>query len=101
VVQGIQIQPRAARFVAVSVKGIAGYLLRFLDLPTVPMVLGLILGPTAEFYLRNSLSIGNGNWFIFFQRPICVVFMALLVLLVMLKRGSKKEKSEQAKAIAK
>ena len=65
------------------------------------MVLGLILGPTAEFYLRNSLSIGNGNWLIFFQRPICVVFMLLLVLLLfMLSKGNKKKKEEERKARA-
>lgn len=40
-------------------------------------MLGLILGPTAEFYLRNALSIGNGNRMIFFQRPICIAFMVL------------------------
>ena len=85
------------------IAGIVGYFLRsILDLPTVPMVLGLILGPTAEFYLRNSLSIGNGNWLIFFQRPICVVFMVLLVVLIVsLQKGNKKEKEQEAKAKAK
>lgn len=74
--------------------GIVGYIIRLLDFPHVPMILGLILGPTAEFYLRNSLSIGNGNWLIFFQRPICLMFMALLVvLLVMLKRPTKSGKT--------
>ena len=44
---------------------------------------------------------GNGNWFIFFQRPICIVFMVLLVLLiVMLQKGNKKEKEEEKKARA-
>lgn len=57
------------------------YLLNLLELPTVPIVLGLILGPTAEFYLRNALSIGNGNRMIFFQRSICIAFIVLLVLL--------------------
>ncbi len=81
--------------------GMIGYVLNFLEMPMVPLVLGLILGPTAEFYLRNSLSIGNGNWFIFFQRPICIVFMVLLVLLiVMLQKGNKKEKEEEKKARA-
>lgn len=52
-------------------------------------MLGLILGPTAEFYLRNALSIGNGNRMIFFQRPICIAFMVLLVLL---SRGEQKQR---------
>ncbi len=81
------------------VVGILGYLLSFLDLPMVPMVLGLILGPTAEAYLRNALSVGNGNWLIFFQRPICVVFMILLILLlVTLARGERKQKEQERTA---
>lgn len=70
-----------------AVAGIVGYALSLLKFPMVPLVLGLILGPTAEFYLRNSLSIGNGNWLIFFQRPICIFFIVLMVaLLVLLKK---------------
>ena len=56
------------------------------------MVLGLILGPMAEFYLRNALRIGNGNWMIFFQRPICIAFMVLLVLL---SQGEKKQREAE------
>lgn len=66
--------------------GMIGYCLSFMDFPIVPLVLGLILGPTAEAYLRNSLSIGNGNWLIFFQRPICIGFMVLLVVLIVLMK---------------
>ncbi|ETP72960.1 hypothetical protein UYO_1022 [Lachnospiraceae bacterium JC7] len=81
------------------IMGIAGYFLNKLELPMVPMVLGLILGPTAESYLRNSLSIDNGNWLIFFKRPICVVFMILLaVLLVALAQGEKKQKQREAES---
>ncbi len=71
------------------IMGIVGYLLQYFDIPMTSLVLGLILGPTAEFYLRNSLSIGNGNWFIFFQRPICIGFIVLLVLLIFLLKKKK------------
>ena len=94
---GYAIANRSFDVKVMVVMGIVAYFLNLLDLPTVPMVLGLILGPTAEFYLRNALSIGNGNWMIFFQRPICIAFMALLVLLlVMLSRGEKKQKQRKA-----
>lgn len=96
---GYAIANRSFDVKVMIVMGIIAYLLNLLDLPTVPMVLGLILGPTAEFYLRNALSIGNGNWLIFFQRPICIAFMVLLVLLlVMLSRGEKKQKQREAEA---
>lgn len=94
---GYAIANRSFDVKVMVVMGIVAYFLNLLDLPTVPMVLGLILGPTAEFYLRNALSIGNGNWMIFFQRPICIAFMILLVLLlVMLSRGEKKQKQRKA-----
>lgn len=81
------------------VAGFVGYLIQFFDFPRIPMILGLILGPTAEFYLRNALTIGNGSWTIFIKRPICVVFIILLVLLLaMLNKGNKKEKAQQAEA---
>lgn len=81
------------------VAGFVGYLIQFFDFPRIPMVLGLILGPTAEFYLRNALTIGNGSWTIFIKRPICVVFIVLLVLLlIMLDKGNKKEKAQQIEA---
>ena len=74
--------------------GIAAYFIRMIGFPHVPMILGLLLGPTAEFYLRNSLSVGNGSWMIFLKRPICIAFMVLLVvLLVMLKRPNKDGKT--------
>ncbi len=61
------ISNRAFDVKVMLVMGMAGYLLQYFELPMTSLVLGLILGPTAEFYFRNSLSIGNGNWLIFFS----------------------------------
>lgn len=59
--------------------GLLGVLLRRFDFPAAPVIVGLILGPLAEAQLRNALSIGEGNWLIFLQRP-----MSLVLLLVVL-----------------
>lgn len=73
--------------------GVIAYLMQKVDLPPVPIVLGMVLGPIAESNLRNSLIMSDGSWFIFLQRPICLFFLALTFLLVyLLKRGSIKEK---------
>jgi len=59
--------------------GLLGVLLRRFDFPAAPVIVGLILGPLAEAQMRNALSIGEGNWLIFVQRP-----MSLVLLLVVL-----------------
>ena len=53
-----------------AIFGIVGYFMRRYDLPSPPMILGLILGPLAEKYFLTSM-IGCGNdWTIFFCRPV-------------------------------
>ena len=52
--------------------GVAGYVLRKLDLPLAPLLLGLILGPTIEKSLRTSLEMSGGDYAIFFTRPLCL-----------------------------
>jgi putative tricarboxylic transport membrane protein len=53
--------------------GLLGYLMRKLGFPAAPLVLGLILGPMVERYLRISLTISHGDLSIFFTRPISAV----------------------------
>ena len=52
--------------------GIIGYVLRKLDLPIAPPVLGLILGPAIEKSMRTSLEMSAGDYSIFFTRPPCL-----------------------------
>lgn len=39
-----------------------GYLLRKLEIPMVPIILGLLLGPEMEKNLRHTLDIADGDW---------------------------------------
>ena len=72
--------------------GIA-YLMQKVDFPPVPIVLGMVLGPIAESNLRNALVMSGGSWLIFVQRPICLVFILLtIVLIVLLKKGEAKQR---------
>jgi len=62
--------------------GVAGYLLRKLSIPLVPIVLGLLLGGQMEFNLRRALSISAGEWSILIDSRIAVgiyLFTALLL----------------------
>ena len=62
--------------------GIIGYLLRKLELPLAPAVLGLILGPELERSLRTSLEMSAGDFMIFLTRPITAVLLAIAVAIL-------------------
>src|SRR6185436_3040493 len=59
--------------------GLVGVLMRRFDFPTAPVVVGMILGPLAEAQMRNALSIGEGSWTIFVQRPVSIVLLVIIV----------------------
>jgi len=46
----------------------------------VPVIIGLILGELVEGTLRQSLVIFDGNWLMFFTRPIVLTFFILSVI---------------------
>jgi putative tricarboxylic transport membrane protein len=64
-----------------AVFGLLGYLMRKLDYPTAPLVLGLVLGDSMEKALRQSLMMSQGDMSILF-RPIPSVLLAIAALLL-------------------
>jgi putative tricarboxylic transport membrane protein len=62
--------------------GIIGYLMRKLQFPAAPVVLGLVLGPMMERSLRQSLTISHGNPMIFLTRPISAVLVTVAMISV-------------------
>jgi putative tricarboxylic transport membrane protein len=63
--------------------GIVGCAMRIYDVPLVPAVLGLVLGPLSELQFRRALAISEGDLSIFVMRPISLVLLlaAAMVLL--------------------
>ena len=45
-----------------------------------PVLLGFILGPIAEKGLRRALLISQGDWTVFFTRPVCLGILVLTIL---------------------
>jgi len=68
--------------VLLYVVGVIGCVMRVWDVPLVPAVLGLVLGPMAEQQFRRAIAIGEGHVSVFFTRPISAVLLivALAVL---------------------
>jgi putative tricarboxylic transport membrane protein len=67
---------------AMLVFGILGYLFRKLDIPTGPLILTLILGPLMESGLRQSLQMSQGDFSIFFTRPLSATLLAIAALMI-------------------
>ena len=66
------------------VMGVVGYLLRKFDFDPAPLVLGLVIAPTFEMSLRQSLIMSDGNWLIFVSRPIAATLMVAALLLLLM-----------------
>jgi putative tricarboxylic transport membrane protein len=60
--------------------GAIAYVLRRLDFPLAPLVLGLVLGRMFDDFLRTAMIIGDGSLLPFVQRPICLVLLIVLVV---------------------
>ena len=66
--------------------GLMGVLMRRFDFPTAPVIVGMILGPMAEAQMRNALSIGEGRWSVFIERPMSATLLAIVVAVLVLPR---------------
>ena len=66
--------------------GLLGVLMRRFSFPTAPVVVGMILGPLAEAQMRNALSIGEGKWSVFLERPVSVFLLLVVVAVLVLPR---------------
>ena len=64
--------------------GLLGFVLRRLDYPLAPVVVGLILGPMAEVQFRRALQIAEGDYAVFLDRPIAAALLALALILLIL-----------------
>lgn len=68
----------------VLVFGVLGYLMKKVQIPFAPLVMGFILGPTVELYLRRASMLNEGDLTPFFTRPISLVFLLIAILVVIM-----------------
>ncbi|MFT3733942.1 MAG: tripartite tricarboxylate transporter permease [Rhodocyclaceae bacterium] len=66
--------------------GLVGFVMRRLDIPVAPLVVGMILGPMLERSLRQALVISQGDWSTFFSRPLSASFLIVAAILLILPR---------------
>jgi putative tricarboxylic transport membrane protein len=82
VVGSFALQSRLFDVGIMIVFGIIGFLLREMDYPMAPLVLGIILGDILDKNLRRALVISEGDLGPFFTRPICFVIFLLTVFII-------------------
>jgi len=63
--------------VLMTLFGIVGYIMRRLDFPLAPVVLGLVLGPLMEKNLRRAMALSGGDWGVLFDSPIAITLWGL------------------------
>jgi putative tricarboxylic transport membrane protein len=52
--------------------GVMGWVFRKLDIPTVPVILGILLGNSMEDNLRRAMVLSDGDWTYLFSSPIAI-----------------------------
>ncbi|MBI4537162.1 MAG: tripartite tricarboxylate transporter permease [candidate division NC10 bacterium] len=67
--------------------GLAGYLMRKVDLDPAPLVLAFVLGQIFETALQQSLLVGRGSLGVFLDRPIAAFLIGCSVCLIVFQAG--------------
>jgi len=63
--------------------GLVGFLMRRFGFPIAPAVVGMILGPMVEQQFRRALAITQGDYSIFFTRPISATLLAIAAVVLL------------------
>lgn len=77
--------------------GLVGYVLKRYDYPLAPMIVGFILAPMLELYLRRSLMKTDGAWLPIMTSPIAAICLigALVVVVLTVRSELKKAKAKK------
>ncbi|WP_027133078.1 tripartite tricarboxylate transporter permease [Geminicoccus roseus] len=73
--------------------GLVGWVMRRIDIPVAPCIIGLILGPMAEQQLRRALSIAQGDLLAVLTRPLTLTILVMAALVVVIPAVLARRKS--------
>jgi putative tricarboxylic transport membrane protein len=86
-------------YVALMFGGI-GYVMRRLDWPMSPLILGFLLGPLFEQSFRQSMGLSSGDLSIFLSRPISAACIIAAAVVIVFTTWMKRRKSMMARLVA-
>ncbi len=81
--------------------GAVAWLFRRLDLPAVPILLGLVLGNMTETNFRRALLLSDGDPSIFVSSGYCIAFIVLIIVALWAIIKSKKVEMKTQKVVEK
>jgi putative tricarboxylic transport membrane protein len=59
--------------------GVLGYILRKVEIPLVPVILGMLLGPEMEKSLRHALVLSDGDWGALFNSGLSITLWVVAI----------------------
>jgi putative tricarboxylic transport membrane protein len=62
--------------------GVVGYLFMKLDCEPAPLLMGFLLGPMMEVYMRRAMLLSHGDPMVFLRRPLSLSFLIIATLLL-------------------
>jgi TctA family transporter len=71
----------ATEVLIIAFFGVIGYVLMKLDCEPAPLLLGFLLGPMMEVYMRRAMLLSRGDPWVFLQRPLSLMFLAIAAIL--------------------
>ncbi|MBO6773559.1 MULTISPECIES: tripartite tricarboxylate transporter permease [unclassified Thalassospira] len=60
--------------------GVLGWILRKLDVPLVPIILGILLGNEMEVNLRRAMTLSDGDWTVLFASPLAISLWVIAIV---------------------
>ena len=66
------------------VAGAFGYIMRKLDFPLAPLVIAYIITPMAERSFKQAMLLSDGDYSVFFTKPISLFFIILAAIILIL-----------------
>ena len=66
--------------IVMVVFGLMGWFFRKIDVPLVPIILGVLLGKLMETNLRREMTIADGDWTALFDSPLAIGIWACAIL---------------------
>ena len=64
--------------------GVVGFVMRRVEIPVAPAIIGMILGPLAEQQFRRALAISQGDALVFLTRPLSATLLLLAISVLIL-----------------
>lgn len=76
--------------------GLVGYVMQRFGFPMAPAVLALVLGILAEQHLRRALSVSDGDFLTFVERPISLALVVFILLVAVLPQVVRMVRARQS-----